>query len=1251
MQFTQQKQMVNKYWVLLDNESTCNIFNNADLLCNIRPCESGNELHIKSNGGGSLVANMIGDLLGFGPVHYHPSSVANILSFSEVAKVRRISIDTDVENAFTVHGPKGTQTKFIRSDHGLYYHDTRKPKAPVTDYSLVNTVADNKSNFTRKQLTRAEIARHLYVLVGRPSHRDFITFIRNNTLKNCPVTTDDANRALYIYGPDVAALRGKTKRRQPKPADALPIVQVPRNILKAHPHIDICADIFFVNQNQFFHTISKVIKLRTVASIAGKSVPLATLYEHLIRVARIYDARGFKVRTIFTDGQFVGLREPLLPLNLNVTAANEHVPEIERSIQTVKQRNRSSIHGLPFKRYPRALLIAIVEFNIRWLNSFPAHDSASDYLSPRTIVLGKSPDFNTDCCLLELGTYCEIDEANNPTNTPSARTCGAISLNPTGNVQGSYDFMTLNTGQVVSRHHWTPLPMTEDVIASFEARALCQRQPLIRNHDFLYHWRRNIPFIPPATVEDDSSIESNNSSDEGADDHDNDDDDDEAINVDEGAADTVPETDSVDAASIRDDANDDDSDDDDDVPALRRRHYDSDSSDDDDSDYEDVTEDEQEEDDLFWSDWSDDDEDNEDDDNEEALNQTATTNDSADPAEATSPSPRSPEIAALVEHNYSLRDRSNISNRSSFEREHYQYMQQHADVPPHQPSELDEFRNIVSHAVLTQMSAKKGIKKHGQVAIEAIISEFQQLDDKRVLEPKLAANIDPQEKRKALRAITLIKEKRTGKIKGRTVADGRSQRDYISSEDSSSPTVSIEALYISLAIDANEGRDVATCDVEGAYLHADMKDLVYMKLEGVMVDFLVQANPERYKDFVTTENGKKVLYVQLLKALYGCIQSALLWWELFSDTLINLGFELNPYDSCVANKIVNGKQLTICWYVDDLKISHVDAKVVSEIIKAIEDKFGKMTVTRGKKHSYVGLEIEIVGKEVKICTKAHITESFEMFGEDVSTPAVTPAKCHLFDVAEDPVFLPEKKRVVFHSVTAKLLFVGKRGRPDIQTTVSFLTTRVSKADQDDWGKLKRLLQYLNSTIDLLLTLSMDSMHIMKTWVDASYAVHPDMRSHTGGCISFGKGMIISKSLKQKLNTKSSTEAELVGATDILPANLWTKYFIEAQGYNLTENDFNQDNKSAMKMEKNGRSSAGQGSRHIHIRFFWIRDRIAQEGINLLHCPTYKMVADYFTKPLQGEMFRIFRDVILGIKHYSVLENITKGSPPKERVET
>ena len=103
--------------------------------------------------------------------------------------------------------------------------------------------------------------------------------------------------------------------------------------------------------------------------------------------------------------------------------------------------------------------------------------------------------------------------------------------------------------------------------------------------------------------------------------------------------------------------------------------------------------------------------------------------------------------------------------------------------------------------------------------------------------------------------------------------------------------------------------------------------------EGQMVDYMVQANPEKYGPYVhTTKKGKKILYVELLKALYGCIKSALLWYKLFTSTLEQMGFVLNPYDPCVANKMINGKQCTICWYVDDLKVSHMEKDVVSDIM-------------------------------------------------------------------------------------------------------------------------------------------------------------------------------------------------------------------------------------------------------------------------------------------------------------------------------
>jgi hypothetical protein len=191
------------------------------------------------------------------------------------------------------------------------------------------------------------------------------------------------------------------------------------------------------------------------------------------------------------------------------------------------------------------------------------------------------------------------------------------------------------------------------------------------------------------------------------------------------------------------------------------------------------------------------------------------------------------------------------------------------------------------------MSAKAGIKSFGDKAVNAIVQEFKQLDEKMAFQPIDKDSISIDERKKALRSITLIKEKRCGRIKGRTVADGRPQRDYIPQEESTSPTVSIEALMLSIAIDAKEKRHVATCDVEGAYLHADMTDTVHMVFEDNMVDYMVQAHPDRYLPYVTkNRHGKKLLYVQLKKALYGCVKSVLESTILREETSTDDGVEL-----------------------------------------------------------------------------------------------------------------------------------------------------------------------------------------------------------------------------------------------------------------------------------------------------------------------------------------------------------------------
>ena len=164
---------------------------------------------------------------------------------------------------------------------------------------------------------------------------------------------------------------------------------------------------------------------------------------------------------------------------------------------------------------------------------------------------------------------------------------------------------------------------------------------------------------------------------------------------------------------------------------------------------------------------------------------------------------------------------------------------------------------------------------------------------------------------------------------------------------------------------------------------------------------------------------------------------------------------------------------------------------------------------------------------------------------------------------------------------------------------------------------------MHDTINMPLTLSINNLSVIKTWVDASYAIHPDRRSHTGGTIMMGKGALCAKSITQKLNSKSSTEAKVIAASNFLSQTIWTRYFIEWQGYAVGSNDYYQDNMSAMVSVTNERASAGQRSRHINIRYFFIKDRIANGDINLLHCPTQEMIADFLPSPYRAPSFASF----------------------------
>ena len=333
----------------------------------------------------------------------------------------------------------------------------------------------------------------------------------------------------------------------------------------------------------------------------------------------------------------------------------------------------------------------------------------------------------------------------------------------------------------------------------------------------------------------------------------------------------------------------------------------------------------------------------------------------------------------------------------------------------------------------------------------------------------------------------------------------------------------------------------------------------------------------------------------------------------------------------------------IVWYVDDNKVSHKDPKVVTKVIELMKVHFGDLTVTRGNKHRFLGMNITVHPRDkIEIEMKDQLQEAIDMFieieGEDVIEEVTSPATRKLREVNPDCELLSEDKSNGFYSIVSKLLWIMKRARPDLETAISFLCTRVSKSNLDDWKKLRRVIAFIKCTIDDARIIGAHDLKSIFTWIDAAYAVNSDMRSQTGGAMSMGLGVLHAKCSKQKLNVKSSTEAELVGASEYLPYNLWLMLFMSEQGYKIKDNTLYQDNQSTILMLKNGRNSCTGNSRHIDIRYFFVKDRIDKEELKIEYCPSSIMLADFFTKPLQGQLFKKFRDVIMGHAPMSCLKH-------------
>jgi hypothetical protein len=286
------------------------------------------------------------------------------------------------------------------------------------DKTAFKKVRKNREGFTDCNYERSKRARKALGLVGYPSTKDFKHMMSSNMIENFPVTSIDVTNANKLFGPDLATLKGNTVVITPPPV-VTDYVQIPKDIMSLNRNVTLVIDIMFVNGLPFMVSIYRKIKSTTVKYLHGRNQN--HLVKSIRKIINLYRQRGFTVDTALTDREFECLRANLPELNLNTTAAREHVPDVERQIRVLKERSRAIGSTLPFKVIPGRIIIELVYYAAFWLNAFPPSSGVSTFYSPRTIMTGTALEFAKHC-KIPFGAYAEAHEEYPQTNTMAQRT-------------------------------------------------------------------------------------------------------------------------------------------------------------------------------------------------------------------------------------------------------------------------------------------------------------------------------------------------------------------------------------------------------------------------------------------------------------------------------------------------------------------------------------------------------------------------------------------------------------------------------------------------------------------------------------------------------------------------------------------------------------------------------------------------------------------------------------------------------------
>ena len=1151
--------------IVLDTGANGSLFKNRSLLHNLDTQEE-----VTFDGiSGVLSTDTVGEFLGLCRAHVHRDAIANILSFSQLRQLG-ISIAYDEgenpdDDSFTILHDSGN-LKFTHRENGLYVHDTR---ASADRTCLVTTVADNEALYSRREVIRAREARQLQRRMANPPDAKLIKALASGTIQNTTVTPSDVTRATAIYGPSIEAIKGRTTTTHALP---FPQEDSPRVTAEQKMYVDIFFAAGCAFEISIVHPIGHII-----CSYLDKT-DTPTLRRALRTHLGTYGQRRISIRHIYSDNEkgilCMGQDFAGAGITLHLAGPGMHVHTVERAIRTIKEGVRGLLAGLPYP-CPKSIFTHMIPFVAYRTNMFPS-STRTDNIPPFQLIFNRHINANIDC-QLEFGAYYQVP-VRTPDNTVAPRTLGAIGIGQSGNGTGTCTFYGLHNGAIFRANTFRLLPMPSEVIALLTRLAAADKVKIPKDPIF------QISALTNDEVPDSSSDPSPSSPVPAEDNHQ------DLTPLDTPIPDRAPSP--LPTTHRADDLP---------SPTHENVRIELDRRGDTPTIADDIT------------------------------------HEISEPQDdVPAPDERDTPLAADPPYNtVEVEPASAVPMPSAKPPPMY--------VHPTRVRRPPEKLNLYG---VYHMTAKRALKENPDGALPVIRQELETLLRKRVFHGRDYATLTDPQRKSIIRSQMNVTQKYApssdgngrvkDKLKARLVGGGDGQdRNLYSRIDTSSPTASTSAILIIAQLAAAERRHVISLDIGSAYLNAKMpKDdpnkLVFMAIASNMADILIDLEPS-YKRF---QRSNGTIIVELDQALYGCIESALLWYKELSSFLGSIGFAPNPYEKCILNKEESGHQTTIAIYVDDLLITSTRPSHAEAVVVALRDKYKELKVTPGKIHNYLGMVMDFskppyviinqTGMIEDIISKVRATGHFNIPSTDPKSPSIE----QLFESSPDSPLLSEEHKATFHSVVAKFNFVTCRARPDMLTPLSYLMKRVLKPTEEDGRKLARYIAYAASTTDLPLRLGCHLPPRVNVFIDASFATHPDMKSHSGVCITLGTGAYYSKSTTQKLNTTSSCEAELVALAKGLQQGLWSSYFIENQGYPSAPVTVLQDNQSTIRLVENG-GPTSELSRHIRIGFFWMRDLLIKNIISVVYCPTESMIADIMTKPLQGSLFRTMRDRIMG----------------------